>query len=177
MVTRRLRIGIRYRIRQVRRFIVHNILHADDPPHRLALGLAIGAFVAFTPTLGLQMVLAGMLSWLLRANKVVSVAAVWVSNPATIVPIYGSAYYVGCWVLRQTPGDREWLTGLLHPPEGWLQATRFYWEQMASIARPMWVGGILVGLVCGYVMYVVAERTISWYRARRAHRKRPASTA
>ena len=80
---------------QLRHFIFHNILHVDDPPHSLALGLAIGVFLAFTPTVGIQMVLAGIITWILGANKAVSVTVVWISNPATLVPIYWSGYRVG----------------------------------------------------------------------------------
>ena len=50
-------IPIRKIIRQIEHFIVYRILHADDTPHRLALGIALGVFVAWTPTVGLQMVL------------------------------------------------------------------------------------------------------------------------
>ena len=75
---------------RVRHFVLHDILHADDPPHRLALGVAIGMFVTFTPTVGLQMVLVGVLAWLLRANKLVGLPVVWLSNPATVVPIYST---------------------------------------------------------------------------------------
>lgn len=49
---------------------------------------AVGMLVAFTPTTGVQMVIAGFLSWLLRANKATSVAVVWISNPITMVPMY-----------------------------------------------------------------------------------------
>ncbi len=167
MVSRRIRVSCRYQLRRFRRFVVHRVLHADDPPQRLALGVAIGVFVAFTPTFGVQMLLAAFLAWVFRANKVVSAAAVWISNPATILPMYGSAYYVGCWVLRQSPVAREDFKALLHPPEGWLAATRFYWESIWSVAEPMWVGGVLVGLVCAYLMYLFVERTVRWYRLRR----------
>ena len=42
---RQLRIRIRVIGRRVRRFVYHHLLHADDPPHRLALGVGIGVFV------------------------------------------------------------------------------------------------------------------------------------
>ena len=36
---------------QLRHFVYHSLLHADDPPRPLALGMAIGMFVAFTHNL------------------------------------------------------------------------------------------------------------------------------
>lgn len=52
--------------RRSRKFFYHNVLHADDPPHRLALGAAIGVFVAFMPAVGFQMMINFFLAWLLR---------------------------------------------------------------------------------------------------------------
>ena len=91
---RHIRARFRLYLHRARKFIYHNVLHADDPPHRLALGAAIGVFVAFTPTVGLQMMLTVSLAWLLRANKVIGLPVVWISNPATLVPIYYSCYVV-----------------------------------------------------------------------------------
>ena len=41
-------IAIRNIIRQIEHFVVYRILHAHDTPHRLALGIALGIFVAWT---------------------------------------------------------------------------------------------------------------------------------
>ena len=43
--------------RRLKQIVLHNILHLDDTPHRIAWGVFIGAMIAFTPTLGLQIVL------------------------------------------------------------------------------------------------------------------------
>ncbi len=107
----------RYRLysRRIRRFILHNVLHADDPPHRLALGAAIGMFVTFTPTIGFQMVIVVFLSWLMGANKVVGLPIVWLSNPATFVPLYYSCYVIGRSVLGWTPIGDAWWSELAAP--------------------------------------------------------------
>ena len=114
MVLRFLRSWYRRHRQQLRQFVYHNLLHADDPPHPLALGVAVGMFVAFTPTVGVQMVLAGFLSWLLRANKAVSIAVVWISNPGTMVPIYWYCYRIGCAILALDPIGRPWWAKLSH---------------------------------------------------------------
>jgi uncharacterized protein (DUF2062 family) len=150
--------------RQLRQFVYHNLLHADDPPHRLALGMAIGMFVAFTPTVGVQMVFAGFLSWLLRANKVVSVAVVWISNPGTMVPIYWYCYRIGCAVLALDPVGRPWWSDLAHPPDRWWPAVAFYWSRLMEIAGPLWLGSSIVGVICGYVTYYVVYHAIRYHR-------------
>ncbi|MHC5214907.1 MAG: DUF2062 domain-containing protein, partial [Planctomycetota bacterium] len=75
------------------------ILHVDDSPRRMARGIATGFFVAYIPILGLHMLLALLLAWLLRANKAIAVAAVWICNPLTFVLIYYPCYRVGHFLL------------------------------------------------------------------------------
>ena len=85
-----------YRIAvRARRFVVHNVLRADDPPHRLALAVAIALFVTFTPTIGFRSVLVVLLAWMFGANKLVGLPLVWISNPATFVPIDYPSYLTG----------------------------------------------------------------------------------
>ena len=55
------------------------ILHIDDSPHKISLGLAIGLFIAWTPLLGLHILLVIALTMLLRANKFAALVSVWVS--------------------------------------------------------------------------------------------------
>lgn len=159
----------RYRrmIRRVRHFVLHSLLHADDPPHRLALGVAIGMFVTFTPTVGFQMAIVVFLAWLLRGNKAVGLPIVWISNPATIVPIYYSCYKVGCEILRHEMVRRQWWAELGHPPEGWWPAVSFYWSRLIEIALPLWLGGLVVGLAAAYPTYYLVRGLIRAYRLRR----------
>ena len=68
----------------------------------VAGGLALGVFVAFIP-LPIQMLLAAALSLLLRVNLPLAVAAVWITNPLTMPPIFFICYKVGSWVLHSWP--------------------------------------------------------------------------
>ena len=82
--------------RSARRFIFKRILHADDTPHRIALGVAISTFVGFSPIMGMQTVVSIALAALFRANKAVCLPFVWITNPVTFVPVYWS-----CWETRR----------------------------------------------------------------------------
>ena len=55
--------------RRLQQIVIHNILHLDDTPHRIAWGVFIGAMVAFTPTLGFQIVIYLAVAALLRSNQ------------------------------------------------------------------------------------------------------------
>ncbi|HID78552.1 MAG TPA: DUF2062 domain-containing protein [Planctomycetaceae bacterium] len=152
--------------RRLRHLLLHTILHVDDPPHRLALGVAIGMFMAFTPMVGLQTVLVLLFTWLLRANKVVGLPLVWITNPATIVPIYYTCYVIGRVILGGDAIGTQWWSEMAHPPSGWITMFRFYWSRLLEVAEPLWAGCLLVSSVVGLLSYVAVYSVVRWYRRR-----------
>lgn len=74
----------------------------------VARGMAIGLFVSMF-LVPFQMVIAGALACYLHAvsgrriNLPVAVAAVWVSNPATYVPVFLLQRKVGLWIYQTLP--------------------------------------------------------------------------
>lgn len=61
----------------------------------MAGGLSVGLFIAFTPTIPFQMLLAACGALLLKVNLPIAVLAVWITNPFTAVPVFMSAWRVG----------------------------------------------------------------------------------
>ena len=55
--------------------------------------------IAFLPLVGFQTAIAIGLAALFRANKAVCVPIVWITNPLTLVPIYGGCLALGGWIL------------------------------------------------------------------------------
>jgi uncharacterized protein (DUF2062 family) len=158
--------------------VLHHILHVDDPPHQLALGVALGIFMAFTPTVGLQTVFVLLFAWLLKANKVVGLPLVWITNPATIVPIYYTCYVIGRAILGHPGVGNQFWSELSQRPEGWWNTVTFLWKRLMEIAEPLWVGCILVSTIAGVVSYAVVYVAIRWYRAkRRSGRLAPSRSA
>ena len=68
--------------------MLHRILQLQGSAHSIALGTAIGLFVAMTPTVGLQMIIILIISLLIPANRLAGFIMVYISNPLTMVPIY-----------------------------------------------------------------------------------------
>ena len=147
------------------------MLHADDPPHRIALGVAIGVFWTLTPFLGLQMVMVLASAWLLRANKVVGLPLVWLSNPATFVPIFYPCYLIGRTILGWPGVGKEWWAELPKPPSGFAEATKFYWDKTMEIFSPLMLGCFIVGVPLSIFSYLVTRICIERYRIRMAARK------
>ncbi|MCK5473761.1 MAG: DUF2062 domain-containing protein, partial [Planctomycetes bacterium] len=72
----------------------------NDTPHRIAMGTALGLFVAWTPVLGLHILMVLGLALLLRANKFVAIVFIWVNNPLTMAAIYYPSYLLGRTILQ-----------------------------------------------------------------------------
>ena len=76
------------------------LLALDDPPERTALAFSVGVFIAFSPLLGLHTILATILAFLFRFNKLAIYAGTFVNNPfLTLVPIIVVSYAVGALLL------------------------------------------------------------------------------
>lgn len=67
-------------------------------PRGVAMGSAVGVFVAFTPTVPLQMLVASTACIFLRCNIPAAIIACWISNPVTIPVIYALEYKLGAWI-------------------------------------------------------------------------------
>jgi uncharacterized protein (DUF2062 family) len=148
-----------------------HILHLDDSAHRIALGAAIGMFVAVTPTWGIQMLLVVGLAWLLRANKVAGLPMVWLTNPATNVPVYSFCYLVGQALVGgpSLAQFKEALAASMDPGLSWRVAAAAWWDMMLGAAAPIWVGCLVVGAALGVVTYALFYYAVTAYRRRRGH--------
>src|ERR1051326_7071744 len=89
------------------------LLAIDDPPERTALAFSIGVL----PFLGLHTILATLIAFLFRFNKVAIYTGTFVNNPFfTLVPIIIASYAVGAFVLGRPVRIPEQGVELLKDP-------------------------------------------------------------
>ncbi|MDD5475888.1 MAG: DUF2062 domain-containing protein [Syntrophales bacterium] len=69
----------------------------------LSGGFALGLFIAFTPTISIQMLLSAILAIWLRVNLPIALAACWITNPLTAVPIYAYSFRLGRFLIDSLP--------------------------------------------------------------------------
>ena len=81
-------------VNYIREKFINPVLHSRAPVSEVSLGVAVGIFMGFTPTVGIQMYLVAIV-WTIyryvfsrRFTLPVGVAMVWISNPLTMVPMY-----------------------------------------------------------------------------------------
>lgn len=139
------------------RTLLLHVLMLDDSAHSVALGTAIGIAVGMTPTVGIQMVLVIMISFLVSPlfhfNRIAALIGVYISNPVTTLPIYWFNYKVGTLFVGGNV-SREEFVRMLHY-NGFAE----WWNTMQSlfvdVGAPLIVGSLVVAAVCGVVTYPV----------------------
>ena len=89
-----------YLLRRRFRLTYLKLFRLRDRPEVIAKGFAIGVFAGSFPLLGLQSLIGIFLATIFRASKVAAVAATWISNPLTYVPLFIFNYKIGKFLLR-----------------------------------------------------------------------------
>ena len=176
--SRRLKLLIR--LRPALRFVKFRILHVDDSPERIARGIAVGVFIAYLPLMGIQMVLAWAAAAMFKANKIMAVLGVWVSNPATAILVYYPSYRLGRWLLGFAPHkpeiDPEQLENLF---EETLSLYRLimefhsaaFWKEVSSalmkIGLETFIGGVIIGFFVAKAAHWLSYHGVIYYRRRK----------
>jgi len=129
---------------------------------------ALGLFVCYMPFPG-HMAIAGLLALAIRVNIPVAVASVWVSNPATMLPMFYAAYELGRTILGREPQPFDFELTF-----DWL------FERFALVWQPLLLGSVLLGTLLSLAGYLVLEfawrATIFDYISRRRQRRRTEMT-
>ena len=119
----------------------------EGEPHHIGLGMGIGIFVSFTPTLPFHTVIAVALAILLRGNKIAAAIGVWFSNPFTIPFFYLGTYKVGAMLFDNSkPFDTKY--------ESIKDLLGLGWD--ATIA--MMAGGIILGIPFSIAAYFITRK-------------------
>lgn len=120
----------------------------------IAGGLALGLFIGFTPTMGAQIVLAGVVAYFLKVNIPMALAGSLVTNPFTAAIVYPLEYQLGVWLVGvPAPAELEGYTGMLH--------------NFARYAKPLWIGSLVTGSVAAALAYGLV--TLLWKEAQHLH--------
>jgi uncharacterized protein len=138
------------------------LLALDDPPERTAFAFSVGVFIAFSPFLGLHTIMATVLAFAFRFNKVAIYAGTFVNNPfLTLVPIVALSYALGALVMGRPVELPEQGLALLGEPhvlaaDYWRELSAHAWDLLAPFA----VGSAALSVVCSLTAYPVTLRLL-----------------
>ncbi len=138
-------------IRKIKATVVH-LLKLNNTPHGIALGVAIGVFIAITPTYGLHTVLVVIAAFFIpQANKMAIFLGTNISLPPTLPFITWGGYEIGRLVLDRTyPDLSEAYFGNLSHLSLWgiVKAIKYMY-------KPLFIGSVILGVICGVIFYII----------------------
>jgi uncharacterized protein (DUF2062 family) len=146
------------------------LLAIDDPPERTALAFSIGIFIAFSPFLGLHTIMATVIAFAFRFNKVAIYTGTFINNPfLTLVPIIIASYAVGAFMLGRPLHIPDEGIELLKNPHLFSRDyyRRLFLQSWNNIVWPFSVGGMILSVVCSLLAYPLTLWALRKHRLRR----------
>jgi uncharacterized protein len=143
---------------------IRSLFQLNDSPNKLAAASAVGVFIAFSPTIGLHTISCLVLAWMFRLSKlVVFTTATFVSNPWTMVPLYGFCLWFGIKITGS----------MIETPDiAWRSLT---FSSAYHILRPyLWpfvAGTVVAGTIAAIVSYFFIYWVVVRYRRERDSEK------
>jgi uncharacterized protein len=139
-----------------------SLLHIHDSPERTAAAYAVGVFFSFSPMLGLHTVLALIVAFVFRLNRVAVVLGVYTNLPWFMAPYYtlttvGAAGVMGVDLPPQF-AQRLRDVFALSPLGGG------FWSSLGALVEPLlWpfaLGSLAGSIVLGAAAFFVARPSI-----------------
>lgn len=144
------------------RLIYLKLLRLRGKPEVVAKGLAVGILAGCFPFFGLQSLIGIFLATISRGSKVAALAATWISNPLTYVPLYIFNYKIGKLLL----GTQD--TNL--PPLD-LESFTAFKELGSTFAITLLTGSFVVGMILSVIVYFYSLAILERLRDRSVSRR------
>lgn len=147
-------------------------------PQAIAGGFSLGLFLALTPTVGVQLLIAVFLATLFKLSRPAAFVAVMVTNPLTIPPIFTFNYWVGKNFfegpsVREVYGHLLGIAAEMAKMNIWQVGDQI--KAFAGIGQemllPLFFGSFLVALLAGALSYIFLVRFL-WFLKLHKERKR-----
>jgi uncharacterized protein len=139
-------------------YVMGRLARLKATPEHVACGFAAGVFAATTPLLGLQIVLALALAFVLRVHATAAVFGTFAANPLTMPFLYGGSFQLGCLMLGTDPAMQAAMNR-----EAGLAADGL----IGPVLLPMLLGSIPLGLFLAALSFEIVRNAMVKLRARR----------
>lgn len=154
----------------------HRIARIDGTPYAIAAGFASGAAVSFTPFVGLHLIFAAIIAWVVRGNILTSAIGTAVGNPWTFPFIWALTYNLGVYLLGWHATDD--LMGNLDEMFGNFTIVDLVNDPfnalgpfLETIFFPMLLGGIIIGSALWFLFYWPVYKLVSEYKIKRLKKR------
>lgn len=140
-------------------YVWRRVWRLTGTPHTIAVGVAAGAFTAFTPFLGFHVTMALLIAWVFRGNLIAAAFGTMVGNPVSYPPIWFATYDLGNRILGMSGRPHVNLTEVLMHQKAF--------DMILPVLVPMAVGAIPLGIAGAIVTYFIVKAAVSTYQLRR----------
>ncbi len=152
------------------RVFLKKLLQLEDTPESIARGASLGMFIAWTPTVGIQMILVGIINTIFKANRLAGIVMVYISNPLTLLPIYWLNYIVGAFLLgMKTISKQQFSAVIPQTSDGVFDYFMRFVSNLLDlgweVAAPTLFGGAVIGALLAIPTYPLTLRFIKRERA------------
>jgi uncharacterized protein (DUF2062 family) len=153
-------------LKRRRLLLLLELMGRVERPERVAAAVALGVGIGLSPFIGFHFILAIVLAFLFRLNKLDAVLGSFVGNPWTLPPFFALGFRVGRWVLGYSPESL--------PPLRWQRIlhsdfwTAFHGPAFLPRLASFLVGTTILAAAVGFGTYLVARGVLRLY-----HRRHP----
>jgi len=143
------------------------LLHVHDTPERTAAAFGLGAFVGFSPFVGLHTVIALALAFIFNLNRVAVLTGCWLNLPWFLAPYYAATTALGAWITgtRMPPQFLARLEAIWQMP-GWANRLVEFGHLLRPLLLPFILGSTLAAIPIGLVTY---RASLAFLAARKRH--------
>ena len=125
----------------------------------VAGGVGLGFFLAFIP-IPVQMFIGTLLAFVMRVNLPVTMAAIWLTNPLTMAPMFLFAFKVGAWIT----GRESQIGAVAFDPS---------FSGVIAAFGDIWVQLLVGCFVCGLSASAIGNLAVRWaWRAYLLYKRR-----
>ena len=131
------------------------LIKGRESPERIARGMAIGVFIAFSPFLGLHTLLCIFLSLIFNGSKTASLFGSFLfCNPISIPVIYFSEFEVGKYIMKifKLEVDILTLSDFKHI------TFKALIEIGKSVFIPVFIGSVVLGGIFAIIAYIFSKK-------------------
>ena len=122
----------------------YKVIRIKDFPESVAIGLAWGAAVSFTPILGLHLIVCYLGTWIMRGNIIAATVGTIIGNPWTFPLFFYMDYKIGILFYKENIVNYEF-------------KVKFLFENFESLFIPTLIGSIPVAILVWLITYYLTK--------------------
>jgi uncharacterized protein (DUF2062 family) len=163
-------------------YLFQRVVRLPGSSASIAIGVACGVAVSFTPFVGLHLLIAALLAILFRGNVLASAVGTFFGNPWTFLFIWVSDYRLGLWLLQKSGHSEKFDTLTLQQLTDvmalvikfFIFSTDADWRRMTlsleQVFLPMTIGGTVLAVMSWVVAFVLTFYSLEAWRSHRGKR-------